>query len=98
MFDFFKEGPMRSEMNRAFRNMHDAKFDDVSAAWGLDHVGVTYGAAYADLDRDGDLDLVTVNLEEPNFVYRNDSQGGQRVLIQLVGNDANKTAFGANLI
>ncbi|MEO7318552.1 MAG: FG-GAP-like repeat-containing protein, partial [Chthoniobacteraceae bacterium] len=97
MFDFFKEGPMRKEMNRAFRNTGASKFDDVSAAWGLDHVGVTYGAAYADLDRDGDLDLVTVNLEEPNFIYRNDSQTGQRVLIKLVGNGTNKFAFGATL-
>ena len=98
MFEFFKEGEMRREMNRAFRNTHQTKFEDVSAAWGLDHVGVTYGAAYADLDRDGDLDLVTVNLEEPNFVYRNDSPGGQRVLIKLVGNGANKNAFGATVI
>ncbi len=97
MFDFFKEGPMRREMNRAFRNTGGAQFDDVSAAWGLDHVGVTYGAAYADLDRDGDLDMVTVNLEEPNFVYRNDSADGQRVLIQLVGNGANKLGFGATV-
>ena len=97
MFDFFKEGPMRTEMHRAFRNTHDAKFEDTSAAWGLDHVGVTYGAAYADLDRDGDLDLVTVNLEEPNFIYRNDSQDGQRVLIKLVANGANPFAFGATV-
>ena len=97
MFEFFKEGPMRVEMNRAFRNLHEAKFEDVSAAWGLDHVGATYGAAYADLDRDGDLDLVTVNLEEQNFICRNDSQSGQRVLIKLVGNGANQFAFGATV-
>ena len=97
MFEFFKEGPMRAEMNRAYRNTHEAKFEDVSAVWGLDHVGVTYGAAYSDLDRDGDLDLVTVNLEEPNFICRNDSQSGQRVLLKLVGIGANQFAFGATV-
>ena len=97
MFDFFKEGPMRTEMNRAFRNTRGPKFEDVSAAWGLDHVGVTYGAAYADLDRDGDLDMVTVNLEEPNFVCRNDAPGGQRVLLKLAGHGANKFAIGATV-
>ena len=97
MFDFFKEGEMRSEMHRAFRNVRGAKFDDVSAAWGLDHVGVAYGAAWADFDRDGDLDMVVVNLEEPNVIYRNDSAEGQRVLIKLVGSNANKLAFGATV-
>jgi hypothetical protein len=97
MFEYFKEGPMRKEMNRAFRNVPHAKFEDVSAAWGLDYVGVTYGAAYSDLDRDGDLDLVTVNLEEPNFIYRNETQSGHRVVLKLVGTKANKQGIGATV-
>jgi hypothetical protein len=98
MFEFFKEGPMRTERHRAFRNVPHEKFEDVSAAWGLDFVGVTYGAAYADLDRDGDLDMVVVNLEEPNFIYRNEAQTGHRVLLKLVGTKANKQGLGATVI
>ncbi len=97
MFEYFKTGEMRKEQHRGLRNTAHGKFEDMSAAWGLDHVGVAYGAAYADLDRDGDLDLVVVNLEEPNFVYRNDSQDGHRVLIKLIGTKSNTQALGATV-
>ena len=98
MFEFFKEGEMRKEVHRAYRNSHETHFDDVSKEWGLDHLGVAYGAAYSDLDRDGDLDMIVVNLEEPNFVYRNDSQDGNRVLFKLKGTKSNINGLGATLI
>jgi hypothetical protein len=95
MFDFFKEGEMRSEKHRAYRNTQHDKFEEVSDEWGLGHMGVAYGAAYSDLDRDGDLDMIVVNLEEPNFVYRNDSKSGHRVLFKLVGAKSNVQGLGA---
>ena len=98
MFDFFKEGEMLKEQNRAYKNTGHDKFDDVSQPWGLDHVGVTYGVAYADLDRDGDLDLVNVNLEEPNFIFRNDTKEGNAVAIALKGTKANSHGLGATVI
>ena len=97
MFDFFKKGELRKEQHRAYRNTHHDKFDEASDEWGLNHVGVSYGCAYADLDRDGDLDLIEVNLEEPNCIYRNDAQGGNRVLIRLVGTKANTQGLGATV-
>src|SRR5262249_8060721 len=42
----------------AFRNRHDGTFEPVSRDWGFDQVGVSHGMALADLDNDGDLDLV----------------------------------------
>ena len=97
MFDFFKKGEMRKEEHRAYRNTQHEKFDEVGKAWGLDHVGVAYGAAYADLDRDGDLDLVVVNLEEPNSIYRNDAVTGHRLLLKLRGTKANTQGLGATV-
>ena len=94
MFDFFKEGDMRKEEHRAYRNTHHDKFEEVSKDWGLNHVGVAYGAAYADLDRDGDLDIVVVNLEEPNSVYRNDAQEGHRLLVKCIGTKGNSQGLG----
>jgi hypothetical protein len=68
MWEFFKDGEMRKEQNLAFRNEGELKFTDTSKDWGLDHVGASYGAATADFDGDGDLDLVVMNLEVDSAV------------------------------
>ncbi len=57
--------------NYAYRNQGDLTFEKVSEIWGLDLVGCSNGAAYADLDNDGDLDLVTNNLNAPATVFEN---------------------------
>ncbi|MCH8923870.1 MAG: VCBS repeat-containing protein, partial [Planctomycetes bacterium] len=88
--------PLR-EQNLAFRNLGDLRFVDVSKQWGLDHVGMSYAAATADLDRDGDLDLVVANLEEPVSIYRNDSAAGHRLLIRLVGTTSNRWGIGSKV-
>lgn len=57
--------------NVAFRNLGNRQFEEVAKAWGLDLVGASSGAAYADFDQDGDLDLVVNNLNAPASLYRN---------------------------
>ncbi len=89
--------PMLKERNLAFRNYGDLKFKDVSKAWGLDQLTMSYGAVNADLDRDGDLDLVVVNLNEPLAVYRNDSADGHRALISFVGRQSNRDGWGVTV-
>lgn len=85
------------EQNLAFCNLGDLQFEDVSKAWGLDHVGMSFGTAHADLDRDGDLDLIVCNLNEPVSIYRNDSTEGNRLLIRLQGAGANRFGIGAKV-
>ncbi len=89
--------PPLKEQNLAFRNQSDLRFQDVSRNWGLDHVGMSYASAAADFDRDGDLDLVVVNLDEEVSLYRNNSQDGRRVLVELKGTRSNAQGIGATV-
>lgn len=57
--------------NHLFKNAGHLQFKDVTTDWGIDLPTFTNGTAYADLDSDGDLDLVTNNIDQPVLVYEN---------------------------
>jgi len=80
----------------AFHNLGNLRFEETSHAWGLDALGSSYGAGLADLDNDGDLDLVINNLDGPASVYRNDSDA-ERIAVRLKGEAPNTQAIGAKL-
>lgn len=89
------ESAMQAEMNFALRNTGDLRFENVTAAWGLDHVGVSFGAAFGDLAGDGNLDLVYTNYHAGASLYRNDNDSGHRVMIELRGTVSNRFGIGA---
>lgn len=92
-----RNSPIRNENNWAFRNNTRLGFDNVTAQWGLDHEGVSFGAAAADLDRDGDLDLIYNNLDAPPSLLRNDS-AANRVVVLLRQPGPNPHAIGATVV
>ncbi len=93
----WKNSPQRREATRAYRNLGDLRFEDVSEKWGLDQTGVAFGCALVDLDGDGDLDIVYNNFDGPPTVIRNNTTSGHRVLIKLAGRPPNRDAIGAEV-
>jgi hypothetical protein len=78
----------------AFRNRRDLTFEEITDSWGTESIGVHQGIALADLDGDGDLDLVVNNLNGPAGVYRNDCTV-PRVAVRLKGLAPNTHGIGA---
>ena len=84
--------------NYLFRNNGDLTFADVSAAWGMQQAGYHYGAAYADLNGDGKLDLVVNNIDAPAAIYENVGVDSAHYLdVALRGTAPNLQAIGATV-
>ena len=84
--------------NYAYKNNGDLTFEKVTAAWNMDKPLNSNGAAYADLDNDGDLDVVLNNMEEVSAILENKLESNNNyVQVKLEGDEKNTSAFGAKV-
>src|SRR5437867_202159 len=96
-----KELPGYDFSNYLFRNKGDLTFTDMTQQWGMDRRGFSYGAAYADLNNDGKLDLVVNHIDAPASIYENvqpDDDVHHYLQIRLDGEPPNRRGIGAQLI
>ncbi len=88
--------------NYAFKNMGDLSFRDNGADWGLNKASFSNGAAFVDLDGDGDLDYVVNNINDPAFVFENtlarSTPNSNAIRIRLKGPRLNPQGLGAKVV
>ncbi|MBS1609845.1 MAG: VCBS repeat-containing protein, partial [Bacteroidetes bacterium] len=87
--------------NYIFRNNHDIGFKNASKEWGITKTEVSNGAAYADLDNDGDLDLIINNLNSEATIYKNNNSDNKQLhylKIRFEGEQLNTQGIGAKVV
>ena len=89
--------PPLATPKRAFRNLGGLKFAEVSEQWGFNTAVISQGMCLADLDNDGDMDVIANNLNSVASIYRNDS-AKPRVAVRLKGLPPNTQGIGAKIL
>ncbi len=92
--------PVKPQPNYAYRNNGDLTFEKVNKQWGFELPSLSNGAAYGDLDNDGDLDIVVNNVNMESFVYENlstSSNDHHYIQLKLQGVGENKFGVGASI-
>ena len=85
-------------VNYLFRNKGGLQFENVSKAWGFEDSTFSNGAAIADFDNDGDIDIVINNLDQEALLYENMTDKKNNYLrIKLEGPEKNRDGIGAKL-
>ncbi len=98
---FIREMPQVVIPNRMYTQIQQLEYREISGDWGLDHENFSNGAAYADLDNDGDLELITNNINDRAYIYENlaDSLLNAHYLtVRLKGTGLNQQGIGARVI
>jgi hypothetical protein len=100
VLEILKQMPASNVVNYVFKNNGDLTFTDISKQWGINTPSNSNGAAYADLDNDGDLDLVVNNVNLPAFIYRNEADKQLKhhyLMVKLKGAGKNTDGLGAKI-
>ncbi|WP_339866824.1 FG-GAP-like repeat-containing protein [uncultured Algoriphagus sp.] len=100
LLNMVKNMPSSNLTNYIFQNNGNLTFQNQTSAWGVNQTANSSGAAYSDLDNDGDLDLIVNNINSPAFIFENQAtqqKGGSFLNIKLAGSEMNSSALGAKV-
>jgi enediyne biosynthesis protein E4 len=98
--EILKHVPVHPMLHKAYRNMGNLGFSDVGLDWGFTQASFANGASYADLDNDGDMDLIINNENGPAFIYKNNSREQNKnnyIAVELKGAGENSFAIGSKI-
>jgi enediyne biosynthesis protein E4 len=98
--DAIPRAPKYREPMELFRNLGDGTFEDISTAAGLAQITLACrrGAAFGDVNNDGNMDIVILNVGEPlTLLINHTKNSNHRVLFKLVGTKSNRAAIGARV-
>jgi len=98
--ELLKQIPRTPLLNKVFRNNGNLKFTDIGQEWGFTQPSFSNGAAYGDLDNDGDLDLIVNNENQPAFIYKNNARElnhNNYMAVMLKGKGGNTFAIGSKI-
>lgn len=98
--EYIAHMPAILEPNYIYKNVGNDSFQNKIADWGFEEKTLSNGAIYADLDNDGDLDIITNDVDKPAGIYKNNSDvaSNHYLRLQLKGSQQNISAIGTKVL
>jgi hypothetical protein len=99
--DLYERMPVYPNVNYIFKNNGNLTFSNMAAEWGFNKRSYSNGSTYADLDNDGDMDLIVNNINDNAFIYMNNANtlsGNHYLSVDLRSNGLNTRGIGARVI
>ncbi len=101
IWDVLNNIPTEKVVNLVYKNEKGIGFNEYNETWGVSQPSYSNGSAYADLDNDGDMDLIINNIDQEAHIYRNNARQLNKnhfVRVKLKGSTSNVNGIGARVV